>query len=380
MSLNNFAQQLNFGSDDEGSSTRTPTGSRENSPIRGLSFGSPKSEVSFGVLSFDSTQKRNSPDQKLQSPHKMRKTGFGREIDLRNKVVREKEEFPFSPTTYIVNLDNVPASDEKIGTPFPEFFKFLETNGSISPTTDLPSRGNEKGNEKGSFFTASFIGDEYVIKKATAGNKGTLNKKDLVRNMKATAMCSGSPNCAKVESFHIDHREDEKNADLTIVQEECVPLKQGDILMYLLCIISLLKSFIPKGLYPTDLKMKNFGMGKDGMVKWFDFDLKEFISTKACSFIKSGEFQHNGNPEFQRFLLMLIEFYRQCQKGLRRETEFFKINNEIGLLNSLNLLSSEKSISETTINDFREVLRNIGLPEGDIAYLVGLLTPPASSQ
>jgi len=325
-------------------------------------------------------KKRNSPGQKLQSPPKMRKTRSGREIDLRSKVVRENEEFPFSPTTYIVNLDNVPASDEKIGTPLPEFFKFLETNGSISPTTDLPSRGNEKGNETGSFFTASFIGDEYVIKQATVGNKGTLNKKDLVRNMKATAMCSGSPNCAKVESFYIDHREDENNADLTIVQEECVPLKEGDILMYLLCIISLLKSFIPKGLYPTDLKMKNFGMGKDGMVKWIDLDLRSFILTNACSFIKSGEFQHNGNPEFQRFLLMLIEFYRQCQKGLRRETEFFKINNEIGLLKSLNLLSSEKSISETTIENFAEVLRNIGLSEEDNAYLVGLLTPPASSQ
>lgn len=369
---------LNFGSP-MGTPTGTPTESRENSPIRGLSFDSPKSEVSFGVLLFDSPQKRNSPDQKLESPLKMRKTGFGRKIDMGSQ---EKEELQFSPTTYIVNLDNVPASDEKIGTPFPEFFKFLETKGSISPTTDLPSRGNENGNEneKGSFFTASFIGDEYVIKKATAGNKGTLDKKDLVRNMKATAMCSGSPNCAKVESFHIDHRDDEKNADLTIIQEKCDPLQQGDILKYLLCIITLLKFFIPKGLYPTDLKMKNFGMGKDGMVKWFDFDLKEFISTKACSLIRSGEFQHNGNPEFQRFLLMLIEFYRQCQKGLRRETEFFKINNEIGLLKSLNLLSSDRSIYETTLDDFREVLQKIGLSEEDNAYLVGLLTPPPSSQ
>jgi len=49
MSRYDLQQQLNFGSDDEGSSTRTPTGSRENSPIRGLSFESPK---------FDSRQKK----------------------------------------------------------------------------------------------------------------------------------------------------------------------------------------------------------------------------------------------------------------------------------------------------------------------------------
>jgi hypothetical protein len=42
-------------------------------------------------------------------------------------------------------------------------------------------------------------------------------------------------------------------------------------------------------------------------------------------------------------------------------------------------LSSENSISETTLEDFSEVLRNIGLSPEDNAYLVGLLTP-ASSQ
>jgi hypothetical protein len=381
--LGSQQQQSNSGSP-MGTPTRTPTKSRENSPIRGLSFGSPESGVSLRVLSFDSPdspKKRDSPDQKkFQSPPKMRKIAFGRKIDLGSHIKENEEEnFPFSPTTYIVNLDNVPASSEKIGKPFPEFFSFLVKKGSISPTTDLPSRGNENKHEKkGSFFTASFIGDGYVIKKATAGNYGTLDKKDLVRSMKATAMCSGFQNCANVASFHINHRDDEKNADLTIVQEECEPLQKGHIRMYLLCIIDLLKSFIPKGLYPTDLKIKNFGMGKNGIVKWFDFDLKEVNLKKGFSFIKSGEFQQNGNPMFQQFILMLMEFY--CPIGLDRNQAFGELNNLKGLLKSLNLLSSEKSISETMIEDFSEVLRNIGLSEEDNAYLVGLLTPPPSSQ
>jgi hypothetical protein len=124
--------------------------------------------------------------------------------------------------------------------------------------------------------------------------------------------------------------------------------------------------------------MKNFGMGKNGIVKWFDFDLKEVNLKKGFSFIKSGEFQQNGNPMFQQFILMLMEFY--CPIGLDRNRAFGELNQQKGLLQKYGLLSSERSISETDIGDFAEVLRNIGLSEEDIAYLVGLIVPPASSQ
>jgi hypothetical protein len=170
----------------------------------------------------------------------------------------------------------------------------------------------------------------------------------------------------------------EGHAKVIMVQKLCQPLQIGDARSFLLCINSLTRWLIPKRFYPTDLKRDNFGKDNNGSVKLFDFDLKIFVSTKACSFIKSGEFQHDGNPMFRQFLLMLMDFYRKIEEN--RKSEFAKLNKQAGLLKSLGLLSSEKSISETTIEDFAEVLRNIGLSEEDNAYLVGLLTPPASSQ
>ena len=263
----------------------------------------------------------------------------------------------------------------------PQFFKGLENAGSISPTTtQIPSRTEPTRN--GSFFGFCRSPDglhAFKTAKVVGSNGyGTLDKKKFVNLIRNNVVCNGSPQCASVSSFQIDHTKKESEADVSIVQELCDPLQIGEALPFLLCVISLLKWLIPKGYYATDLKRDNFGKDKDGNVKWFDFDLKEFLSSKACSFIKSGEFQHDGNPMFQQFILMLMDFYRQIDEN--RKSEFAKLNKQAGLLKSLGLLTDKKSISETTLDDFREVLGNIGLSEEDIAYLVGLIVPPASSQ
>jgi hypothetical protein len=297
-------------------------------------------------------------------------------VDLFGKKREQKEEFPFVPAVYKVDLTKTPPADG-IRTPMPQFFKGLEKAGSISPiTTPIPSTGESIKN--GSFF--GFTPDGFnAIKTAKVGSNGvgTLDKKRFVEVIRNTVVCNGSPQCASVSSFHIDHTKKESEADVSIIQELCVSLQIGDVFSFLLCVISLLRWLIPKGFYPTDLKKDNFGKAKDETVKWFDFDLKDFVSTKACSFIKSGEFQHDGNPMFQQFLLMLMDFY--CQIEENRKSEFAKLNRQAGLLKSLGLLSSEKSISETMIDDFVEVLRNIGLSEEDNDYLVGLIVPPSSS-
>jgi hypothetical protein len=296
-----------------------------------------------------------------------------------NGKEEENKEFPFVPATYEVDLTKS-ASSDGIKTPMPQFFKGLEEKGSISQTS-TPIPLTVKPTIHGSFFGFSPTSDGLGIKTGTvagSNGKGTLDKKKLVKVINDASICCGSPQCAKVHSFHIDHTNKESEADVSIVQELCQPLQRGYALRFLLCVISLLRWLIPKGFYSTDLKMNNFGEAKDGAIKWFDFDLKDFVSTKPCSFIKSGEFQHERNPMFQQFLLMLMEFYRQIDEN--RKSEFAKLNKQAGLLKSLNLLSSEKSISETTIDDFAEVLQKIGLSEEDNAYLVGLIVPPASSQ
>jgi hypothetical protein len=377
MASNSFEQQqtLNNGSPME-TPTGTPTGTPTKLPLGGYLNESPIRGTSlFGDSSYESSYERKQPPS---APIKKLNCLF----DLLEDKTKEKkeEEFLFVPAIYSVDFTKS-APENGIKTPMPQFVKGLKKAGSISPTTaQIPS--TKKPIKSGSFFGFSPSSDgSCAIKTATvagSNGNGTLDKKGLVKIINNTSMCNDSPECAKVNSFHIDHTEKENKANIIIFQELCQPLQIGDCLPFLLCVISLLKWLIKKGFYSTDLKRDNFGRGWDGNVKWFDFDLKKFVSTKACSFIKSGEFQHDGNPMFHQFILMLMDFFRQIEEN--RKSEFAKINQQKGLLKSLNLLSSEKSISETTIEDFAEVLRNIGLSEQDITYLVGLLTPPASSQ
>jgi len=393
MENESFAQQLNFGSDSEegspfkkscheyktGSPIRGMTlfgSAYDGSPVRGMTLFVGRPEISHTVEEDPKTP-----------PPAPRKTKLGlpeveKPVDLVGNIPKEDkkpEQFPFVPAVYDVDLTKSPPSNG-IKTPMPEFFKGLENAGSISPTTTpIPSR--EEPIKSGSFFRFSpSTNGSNAIKTATVGSNGfgTLDKKRLVKCINDTVVCNGSPQCASVLSFHIDHTKQEREADVCIVQELCDPLQIGDALPFLLCVISLLKWLIPKGFYPTDLKKDNFGKDKDGNVKWFDFDIKDFVFTKPCSFIKSGEFQHDGNPMFQQFILMLMDFYRQIDEN--RKSEFAKLNKQAGLLKSLGLLTDKKSISETTLDDFREVLRNVGLSDEDIAYLVGLIVPPASSQ
>ena len=323
-----------------------------------------------------SPQTRGSPSKMSPQGSVTKKASkLRRGIDLfGNNATPPKEEFPFSPATYTVDWTKR-VSDEKTRSPLPEFFAFLKKNSSILETTDLPPMGNNVCDCSGSFFDASFVSGQ-VIKTASLGPEGTIDKKDLVKLMDATALCSGNSDCAEVLSFHIDHRDNVKDATVTIVQKQYSALQRNDILPFLMCIISLLRTYIPHGFCPTDLKIGNFGMGDDGFVRWFDFDFKPVAWMKAFIFIKSGEFQHSGNPEFQRFILMLMEFY--CPIGLDRKQAFGELNNRKGLLQSLNLLDNDKPISVTTIHDFAIILSRIGLSEEDIAYLVCLLTPPSS--
>lgn len=367
MDRDNFATTtLNFESP-VGTPTGTPTKwscgqGLDESPIRGTSL--------FGDDSNESSYVRKLPSAPIK---KNQNCLFDLLGDKTEK--KKEEEFPFVPAIYSVNFTKL-APENGIRTPMPQFVKGLKEVGSISPTTaQIPSTKNPIKN--GSFFGFSPSSDgSCAIKTATvAGSNGrrTLDKRSLVKIINNTSVCNGSPECANVHSFHIDHRKNENEADVTIVQDLCQPLQIGDALPFLLCVCSLLRWLISKGFYPTDLKRDNFGKDEHGVVKWFDFDLKEYKLNQTCSFIKSGEFQHNGNLMFQQFILMLMDFFHQIEEN--RKSEFAKLNQQKGLLQKYRLLSSERSISETDIGDFAEVLRNIGLSEEDNAYLVGLLTP-----
>jgi hypothetical protein len=148
-----------------------------------------------------------------------------------------------------------------------------------------------------------------------------------------------------------------------------------------------LRKFLSTGVYPKDFKMSNFGKNKSGQVVWFDFDFGNVKKKMTVpSIVSSGDFQFDGNEQFQRLLLALIELFcgpitnHFSPPLVKDRKDVFRIlNQEKGLLQKYGLLSSENSISETTLKDFSEVLRNIGLSPEDNAYLVGIMTPPASS-
>jgi hypothetical protein len=99
--------------------------------------------------------------------------------------------------------------------------------------------------------------------------------------------------------------------------------------------------------------------------------------------VASGEYTHTigfkVSKEFKKLLLVFLETLGHPIVD-DRKSAFLALYQQKGLLQKYRLLSSDRSIYETDIEDFAEVLRNIGLSEEDIAYLVGLLTPPASSQ
>jgi hypothetical protein len=217
------------------------------------------------------------------------------------------------------------------------------------------------------------------------GDSPKIDNKGLLQLLIALNKCLHDPNCARVSAVKMYQAHD-GFWRMCVEQEKCSPLTCDDAKAILKCFIALLRKFLPTGIYPKDFKVSNFGKNASGRVVWFDNDFGTVNKKKPVpSIVSSGDFQFDGNEQFQRWLLALIElFYPPITSFFHeplikdRKDVFRMLNQQKGLLKKLNLLSSDKSVSETTIEDFREVLGNIGLSEEDNAYLVGLLTPPSS--
>jgi hypothetical protein len=287
----------------------------------------------------------------------------------------------------------------ELAVPVSEFLSSLCEHGVLSP---LPSETLAFSSPStppigaGSYTTAfqSPNNPNSVIKiselgtngKSRTGDAPKVDNKSLLELLIAFNKCRHDPNCAEVSGINMYQTND--GWRMSVEQEECSRLTCDDAKAVLECFIALLRKFLPTGVYPKDFKISNFGKNVSGKVVWFDFDFGTVNKKKPVpSFVSSGDFQFDGNEQFRRLLLALIELFCSPITSLfnpplvkDRKDVFRMLNEQKGLLQKHGLLSSEKAISQTTIEDFQEVLRNIGLSEEDNAYLVGLLTPPASSQ
>lgn len=210
-------------------------------------------------------------------------------------------------------------------------------------------------------------------------SRALMTKTDFLALLDAIRRSDGNPQVVKTYEMYFSHVSKD-NGVLTLVQEACFPLpKNMDGLLGLIqCVIALYRAGLPI----SDVKPANFMVTDDGRVVCVDLDLRK-PKKGVYKFVVSAEYTHTiefyVSEQFKQLLLVFLETLGHPIVGDRKST-FRDLYQQKGLLQSYSLLLSDRSIYETTIEDFREVLRNIGLSEEDIAYLVGLLTPPASSQ
>ena len=402
-------------------------------------FGSPQQhqqQLDFGTpnkrTALFSTPDKGTPDEgtvlfETSSPPPAGRLDFGTSSpppeeslkrtdydDLKDTMYRVNPETPPPPVPETKKKENgdielavpVPETKKKdngdieLAVPVPEFLSSLRDRGVLSPLpSETPAFSSSLPPAIGfGSFTTAFQSPENpnnVIKISELGTNGKnrngdsprIDNKGLLESLIASNKCLGDPNCAKVSKMIISQTPD-GTWRMSVDQEKCSPLTCDDAKAVLECFIALLRKFLPSGVYPKDFKVSNFGKNVSGQVVWFDFDFGTVNKKKPVpSIVSSGDFQFDGNELFQRLLLALIELFCPPITSffspplIRDRKDVFRIlNQQKGLLQRYGLLSSEKSVSETTIPDFIEVIRNLCLSEEDIGYLVGLLTPPHFSQ
>jgi len=358
---------LNFESDSEESPLKRNRTDRTPSPAPAgrLNFGSPPA----GRLEFGSP-----PAGQLN---------FGFPLDINN-------EENFVPTHYMCSPTILVESASSLN-PLNKFCSNLEKDG-VFKTSPQPPQPTSPQIGNGSFFSVhngkssksvqkiAGVGSNVKAKlDPTSSSKALMTKTDVLALLDAIRRSHENPQVVKTYEMYFSHVSKD-NGVLTLVQEECSPLPQNmaGLLSLIKCVVELHKSGLPV----SDVKPANFMVSLDGRIVCVDLDLRE-PKKGVYKLVVSGEYTHTIGfdvaEQFKQLLLVFLETLGHPIVG-DRKTAFRALYQQKGLLQSYGLLSSEYSVSETRIEDFCEVLQKIGLFEEDIAYLVGLIVPPASSQ
>ena len=387
MKNNYFAKILNF--EDEWSPSRKS--SKRQSGGDEMKMGSSSAEQkAFGSLAHDEEKGCVSPVPTRtltfgSLAHDEEKGGVSSVVPLKPDLIPFVQKYyGCSPITHVKSAGSLDPlnqfclnlANDKVLTELPEAYP--------QPTSQLIADGStSKVYEGTSLNTVEKIANVGSNTEKNldpkSSNRANMTKTDLLALFDAIRRSHGNPQVVKTFEMYLSHVSKD-NGVLTIVQDKCFPLPKNmaGLLGLIQCVIALHRSGLPV----SDVKYANFMISSDGSVVCVDLDLRK--SKKGVyKIVASGEYTHcvkdNVSPQFQQLLLVVLETLGHPIVGDRKPA-FRALYEEKGLLQGYSLLSSDRSVFETTIDDFAEVLRNIGLSEEDIAYLVGLIVPLASSQ
>jgi hypothetical protein len=292
---------------------------------------------------------------------------------------------------HFVCSPNIEAKSAKALDSLKELCEHLTTDEVFIPSLQ-PRKSSSPIITKGSFFNVrNGISPQTVEKTARIGSNQRANldpestssacmtKKDMLELLHAIRKSHGNPQVARVFAMKFSHLKKDDGV-LIVEQEACSPLPKNmqGLIGLIQCIIALYRAGLPV----SDVKPANFMVTAEGLIVCVDLDLRE--SKKGVyKLVASGEYTHtigfDVSEQFKQLLLVFLETLGHPIVGERKST-LRALYQQKGLLQSYSLLSSDRSIYETTIEDFIQVLRKVGISDTDIAYLVGLIVPPASSQ
>ena len=302
-----------------------------------------------------------------------------------------KNEEEFVPTNYICSPMSPIKSAGPLN-PLNDFCLNLVSDGIFAISPQAYQQPTSPPSGEGSFFLVHPGKSPITVQKvADIGSNNSkkdlgpkpsralMTKTDFLALLDAIRRSDGTPQVVKTYEMYFSHVSKD-NGVLAIVQEECSPLPQNieGLIGLIHCIIALYRADLPV----SDVKPANFMVTAEGLIVCVDLDLRK-MKNRVYKLVTSGEYTHtiefDVSEQFKQLILVFLETLGYPIVG-ERKSAFRALYQQKGLLQSYSLLSSDRSVYETTLDDFHEVLRKIGLSEEDIAYLVGLIVPPASSQ
>ena len=348
-----------------------------------LNLGSPKrpqrDEDSVERLLFDSPKRPQRDEDRvailsLDSPKRPRYDENA-----------SKSEVVMTPTCFSVNLGSPVPQIEQFAIPFGEFLSSLASpKANVLSPSSVPEPkyvGEKLGS--GSYATVFKLNDQTVRKVYALGKKkGMVNTKLFWKHLSAFSRSHGNPQFARIDEITIVETED--GLQMHVEQEKCSPLTQENVIGYIRCIISILDLYLPFGqgeVSPKDVKRFNFGLGADGKVRCIDVDFTKFVFGEVPEVVSSGEFEHGDHMMFMSFVLTILDFFETTRSDFRKD-DFKVLNYTSGILKKWGLLSSDRSVSEIDVDNFREILGSIKpsngeepLSDDEINRLVWFLTP-----
>jgi len=299
---------------------------------------------------------------------------------------------PFIPQRYKISLSSPISPNVSPRRPLTGFCQDLVKTNFFSPNEETPSQDEIVQNltpfAHGSFFTvySGFLGDTRVVQKTVtvASMCGPnidptvftkpMDKSALLKYLTGLQMSTGNPNFAQPISV-VFTQTSESSGELVVVQPMCnkIVSTRFGARQFMECIMKIFDSGFPI----QDVKYENFGKNNRKVV-CLDPDLGTDKQGRIRKVVKSAEYNFSGiDAEFKKLILVLMKF--MCENVASKE-DFQTLYAKKSVLSNLNLLDSDKSISETDINDFIMIINRLcpQAPQEHIDLLVKVLTVPFS--